>query len=180
MNRAASKKGFTLLELLVVIAIIAILAGMLLPALSKVRATAKKTEAREMMHQIKTSFKQYLVDYRKFPAEAIRSTDSNTLAILSGTTNGPMAKYSYLGHKYMDVTTNELAQGFLDPWGSPYMIAIDNGQAPHDDATAYDRKVKAGPNYGEVVGVEVVLWSKGEDGDDTPGDGQKDDVRTWK
>ena len=178
MNIAASRKGFTLLELLVVIAIIAILAGMLLPALSKVRDTAKKTEAREMMHQIRTSFKQYLVDYRKFPAEAITSTDSNVLAILSGTKNGPMAKYSYLAHKYMDVTTNELAQGFLDPWDSPYMIAIDNGQGPHD-VTAYDRKVTAG-NYGEVVDVEVVLWSKGKDRDDASAATQRDDVRTWK
>ena len=107
------KKYFTLIEFLVVIAIIAILASMLLPALSKAREVAKKINCVNNLKTIGSSSLMYRNDFNDW---AMPPTDNS---LSSGTPGHQYSKYYhwpyYFGRNYMTGKIDESTLNVVSP-----------------------------------------------------------------
>jgi prepilin-type N-terminal cleavage/methylation domain-containing protein len=87
--------AFTLIELLVVIAIIAILAALLLPALSRAKETARRTACASNLRQVNLAIRLYTEDY---------SDSLPVLPDLNPYPNGVGAYYKQLVKGYLGLT----------------------------------------------------------------------------
>jgi len=168
MSTYRTRQGFTLIELLVVISIIAILAGLLLPAVTLVKNKANQTANANNQKQIVTAMVAYSTDYdgawplaKNLPADLLttavtpalgKSTAVASLEVLAAATNLPNALFKARG---------QLQPG---PVGPPLMPGDANFAASTDTwrlapaqiAWAYDWSVPA-----EVASYRILLADRG-------------------
>jgi prepilin-type N-terminal cleavage/methylation domain-containing protein len=154
-SRHSNRRGFTLIELLVVISIIAILAGMLLPALNHARQKAQVASVRKDCKEIETAIQHYESTYSRFPvspatANTVGTNDitfgvlptgqlggrnnSEVITILMDLNVAPNPNHA-LNPQQLKASFKQVGntadQGvgtdrvMRDGWGNPYIISLD-------------------------------------------------------
>jgi prepilin-type N-terminal cleavage/methylation domain-containing protein/prepilin-type processing-associated H-X9-DG protein len=137
----ASNAAFTLIELLVVIAIIAILAGMLLPVLSKAKAKAKMTKCLNNRKQIALAFNLYAGDHDDLLPPYAYDYSGTALA---GTTQAP--DWKTVVEPFLGVG----AGNFEKSLGCPALLSPLTGG-----------NVSTAPNYPRVINYRAVAGGTG-------------------
>ena len=128
-SRRALPAGFTLIELLVVIAIIAILAGLLLPALARAKAKGQTIACLGNFRHLQLAWLMYVDDHQDLlPPNATTSGGGRDAFVATGQT-------WIAGNAWTDVSVTNIERGVLFPYNRSVAIY----KCPADRSTVRDQ-----------------------------------------
>lgn len=148
MNQPRSQNAFTLIEMLVVIAIIAILAGLLFPAIRGAITKGKVAQANADVRAIEAAIRQYYTEYGKLPVtdadqgvsdkfygpssgtdkmrDIIDVLRANATGVNANNVLNPRRIVFYEPPSRKGAVGDSNDRSIYDPWGEPYRIKLDN------------------------------------------------------
>lgn len=203
------RNAFTLVELLIVISIIAVMAGLLMPAISTAQTKAKKMTSKNFMVQLATAIDRYKADYGFYPdvlTEKDRlnladgSNSENLIKSLTGKnadgsmlSNSDRNKYNRRMISYIDFDNTTLVKKdnkwrIIDSFGNPNIYvcvdktaagSIKKGYPAISDGISASTIKELIPDSSMGIRKSVILFTLKKDATRDKADYDAEDVFTW-
>lgn len=201
------RNAFTLVELLIVIAIIAVMAGLLMPAVSKAQTTAKKASSKNFMSQMVMAIERYKADFGFYPdflteKDRVNLGDGNNTENLvksltgknpnnSQLSNADRNKFNRTTQNYFTFDQNSLvkkgnAWKIVDAFGNPNIYvciakggSIKRGYPTIADGISESVFAELVPDRSMGVRKNVIMFTLKKDMSKDDADYEAEDNFTW-